>query len=46
MNNAEVQELIKILSDAINICDKNNLPYGDELMEIIVNVKDYYNIED
>lgn len=46
MTNAEVQELLKLLSKAINISDKLNLSYGDELMDMIAEIKDFYGIED
>lgn len=46
MNNKEVMELLKALSQAINISDRLNLDYGDELMEMIVEIKDRYGIED
>lgn len=46
MSNKEVKELLKALSDAINICDRLNLRYGDELMQIIIEVKEIYKIDD
>ena len=32
MTNAEIPELLKLLSKAINISDKLDLGYGDDLM--------------
>ncbi len=46
MTNTEVQELLKLLSKAINLSDRLNLGYGDELMEMIVKIKDFYGIDD
>lgn len=46
MSNKEVKELLKALSDAINISDRLNLEYGDTLADIITEVKERYNIED
>lgn len=46
MKKSEVQELLKLLSQAINISDRLNLGYGDELMEMICEIKEQYNIED
>lgn len=46
MTNAEVQELLILLSKAINISDRLNLGYGDELMEMIAEIKEIYGIED
>ena len=46
MNNKEVMELLKLLSKAINISDKLDLGYGDELMQMIADIKDLYGIED
>lgn len=46
MTNKEVQELLKLLSKAINISDKLDLGYGDELMEMITEIKTKYGIDD
>lgn len=46
MSNKEVMELLKLLSDCINISDRLNLDYGDDLMEMIQEIKDKYGIED
>ena len=46
MTNTEVQELLNLLSQAINLSDRLDLGYGDELMEMIVEIKDFYGIDD
>lgn len=46
MNNTEVQELLILLSKAINISDRLNLGYGDDLMQMIADIKDFYGIDD
>ena len=46
MENKEVMELLKILSDAINLCDSLGLDYGDELMQMIIEIKERYKMED
>ena len=46
MNKNEVQELLKVLSQAINISDRLGLDYGDELMQMIIEIKERYGIED
>jgi len=46
MTNKEVKELLKLLSQAINICDRLNLEYGDELMEMIADIKETFGIDD
>ncbi len=46
MTNTEVQELLKLLSQAININDRLDLGYGDDLMEMIIEIKDFYGIDD
>lgn len=46
MSNNEVMQLLHMLSDAINYCDRNNLDYGDQLMELIIEIKETYNIDD
>ena len=46
MTNAEVQELLILLSKAINISDRLNLGYGDDLMQMIADIKELYGIED
>lgn len=46
MSKTEINDLLKALSDAINISDRLNLEYGDTLADIITEVKERYNIED
>lgn len=46
MSKKEIFDLLKLLSDAINLCDKLNLSYGDELMQMICDIKEFYGIED
>lgn len=46
MGKNEILELLKMLSQAINISDRLSLGYGDELMQIICEIKEQYNIED
>lgn len=46
MNKNEVQELLKVLSQAINLSDKLDLGYGDELMQMIIEIKERYGIDD
>ena len=46
MTNTEVQELLKLLSQSINLSDHLNLGYGDDLMEMITEIKDFYGIDD
>lgn len=46
MNKNEVQELLKVLSQAINISDRLGLEYGDELMQMIIEIKERYGIDD
>jgi hypothetical protein len=46
MNKNEVQELLKVLSQAINISDRLGLDYGDELMQMIIEIKERYGIDD
>lgn len=46
MNKNEVQELLKVLSQAINLSDKLDLGYGDELMQMIIDIKERYSIDD
>lgn len=46
MSSQEVKNLLKALSDAINISDRLNLEYGDTLADIITEVKERYGIDD
>lgn len=46
MNKNEVKELLKVLSQAINISDRLGLDYGDELMQMIIEIKERYGIDD
>ena len=46
MKNTEVLELLNLLSQAINLSDRLNLGYGDDLMEMIAEIKDFYGIDD
>lgn len=46
MNKNEVQDLLKVLSQAINLSDKLDLGYGDELMQMIIEIKERYGIDD
>ena len=46
MSKKEVMELLKLLSDCINISDRLNLDFGDELMEMICKIKETYGIDD
>ena len=46
MNKKEAQELIEVLSQAINMSDKLDLPYGDNLFEMITEIWDRYDLND
>lgn len=46
MTNTEILELLNLLSQAINLSDRLNLGYGDDLMEMIAEIKDFYGIDD
>lgn len=46
MTNTEILELLNLLSQAINLSDRLNLGYGDDLMEMITEIKDFYGIDD
>ena len=46
MSSQEVKNLLKALSDAINISDRLNLDYGDTLADMITEIKERYEIND
>ena len=46
MSYNEVMELLKMLSDAINYADKHDLSFGDHLMDLMIEIKNHYGIDD
>lgn len=46
MNINEARELVHLLSQAINISDKLGLSYGDDLLEMIQEINDKFELDD